>query len=463
MTVAETKQQNREQNQAASARAEANPTVVADAAARSTEIAAALAAWPIPGIDAEKDLEAPLSLADRKKEEAAWRAAEAAQSPAWRASVLSDLLKQRRLSPDARAIMARYGFHFDAARNAEAICKHLAALPTAPGSDSGLSLLTLVPQPVARNDRPDPLFPAILIRSKEPQGVLFSPETGAAHPSGQLDLLPGHGPGRAGGSIEPAPLLAIYDAGGAAAGDNNPAAPLASRIWLEGVLDVMPCDRSRGAVSLPPITTKELIKRLYPDHPGRRQSAKWRPNRMLPALLEALDLVDRHRVPILDREGHRTFWRIVSVTGRPGEHLDDALHLHVHFPPGSERGPLIDRHAVRIAGARSSAAWRLALSLSFRWHDPGRLILPVGDDRKWRQTRKPTRYPEVSDAELLALTFPAGYPGRKRDALTRAKAALSYLLKIGYAAVHPRQRIMPGKTWAGWNVPSDPLETLLSG
>ena len=266
--------------------------------------------------------------------------------------------------------------------------------------------------------------------------------------------MAGHGPGHAGGPIEPAPLLAIYDAGGAAAGNNNPAAPLASRIWLEGVLDVMPCDRSRGPVSLPPITTKELIKRLYPDHPGRRQSAKWRPNRMLPALLEALDLVDRHRVPVLDREGHRTFWRIVSVTGRPGEHLDDALHLHVHFPAGSERGPLIDRHAVRIAGARSSAAWRLALSLSFRWHDPGRLILPVGNDRKWRQTRKPARYPEVSAAELLVLTFPAGYPDRKRDALTRAEAALSYLLKIGYAAVHPRRRIMPGKTWAGWNVPS---------
>ena len=64
--------------------------------------------------------------------------------------------------------------------------------------------------------------------------MLFSPEIDAAHPSGQLDLLPGHGPGRAGGPIEPAPLLAIYDAGGAAAGDNNPAAPLASRIWLEG-------------------------------------------------------------------------------------------------------------------------------------------------------------------------------------------------------------------------------------
>ena len=70
--------------------------------------------------------------------------------------------------------------------------------------------------------------------------------------------------------------------------------------------------------------------------------------RMALTELEALDLVDRHRVPILDREGHRTFWRIVSVTGHPGEHLNDALHLHVHFPAGSERGPLIDRHAVRI-------------------------------------------------------------------------------------------------------------------
>ena len=58
MTVAET---SRQQNREASARAEADPTVVADTAARSTEIAAALAAWPTPGIDAEK-VEAPQSL-----------------------------------------------------------------------------------------------------------------------------------------------------------------------------------------------------------------------------------------------------------------------------------------------------------------------------------------------------------------------------------------------------------------
>ena len=31
-------------------------------------------------------------------------------------------------------------------------------------------------------------------------------------------------------------------------------------------------------------------------------------------------------------------------------------------------------------------------------------------DRKWRQTRSPARYPEVSDAELLVLTFRPAIP-----------------------------------------------------
>ena len=158
-------------------------------------------------------------------------------------------------------------------------------------------------------------------------------------------------------------------------------------------------------------------------------------------------------VPLLDREGHRTFWRIVSVTGRPGEHLDDALHLHVHFPPGSERGPLIDRHAVRIAGARSSAAWRLALSLSFRWHDPGRLILPVGDDRKWRQTRQVERYPVVTDAELIAMTYPSeanNVGSTRRSRLQRSREALAFLVETGYANVATDRRILPGQNWAGW-------------
>ena len=308
------------------------------------------------------------------------------------------------------------------------------------------------PRLVARNPRPDPLFPKLAIppRPDDPQGQLFSPRLGTEHPSGQLDLWPGHGPGHAGGPIKPAPLLAIYDAGHEAADSRNPAAPLASRIWLEGVLDVRLEDRGHGPVRLPPITTRELLQRLYPAHPGRRSPVKWRPEIQLPALLESLDLVDRHRIPILDHEGRRTYWRIVSVTGRPGEHPDDALHLVVDMPPGSERGPVVDRQAVRIAGARSGAAWRLALSLAFLWHDPGRLRLPVGGGRTWRQIRQPDRYPEVSDAELLSLAFPAGHPGRQRDARGRAEKALDYLVQIGYAARHPRRRIMPGTTWAGW-------------
>ncbi len=313
------------------------------------------------------------------------------------------------------------------------------------------------PPLVERNPRRDPLFPApvIHVRPEDPQGQLFSPQVGVKpHPRGQLDLLPRHGPGRASGPIEPAPLLAIYDAGGGPS--DSRVGSMAGRIWLEGVLDVAPPDRGKGPVRLPPITTRELLARLYPDHPGRKTPVKWRPDRQLDNLLQALDVVDGIRVPILDGDGRGTFWRIVSVVGRPGHRLDDALHLVVDMPPGSERGPIVDRLAVRMAGARSATAWRLALSLAFRWHDPGRLRLPVGGGRTWRQTRTSARYPDIGDAELLALAFPTGdMPGRPRNARAAAEKALDYLVEIGYAAIERPRRIMPGPTWAGWGEAGD--------
>ena len=39
---------------------------------------------------------------------------------------------------------------------------------------------------------------------------------------------------------------------------------------------------------------------------------------------------------------------------------DDWIRFEVHLPPGSERGALVDRLALRQAGTASAAAYRLA-------------------------------------------------------------------------------------------------------
>ena len=107
---------------------------MADAAKASGPLHDALAAWPVPGT---------ADAADRESLDAAWREAEAEQSPAWRATLIQDFLTQRRLSPVGLEVLASYGVHFDPRANAEAICGHLAELARVSATD-GLSLLAAV-------------------------------------------------------------------------------------------------------------------------------------------------------------------------------------------------------------------------------------------------------------------------------------------------------------------------------
>ena len=129
---------------------------------------------------------------------------------------------------------------------------------------------------------------------------------------------------------------------------------------------------------------------------------------------------------------------------------DDWIRFGVHLPPGSERGALVDRRALRIAGANSAPAYRLALSLSFEWHRPGTTRQPVRRSRSivhWRQVRTASRYPVLSHDAPLAWTYPAGH-GVARNAMKRARAALDYLARIGFAETvqdgeHLRVRPVP--------------------
>ena len=87
-----------------------------------------------------------------------------------------------------------------------------------------------------------------------------------------------------------------------------------------------------------------------------------------------------------------------------------------------------------------------------------RVPIPKGRGRPgklWRQARRLERYPEVTDAELIAMACPrdAGDVGStRRSRLQRVREALDYLVSTGYADCRPGQRLLPGPDWAGWEV-----------
>ena len=313
-----------------------------------------------------------------------------------------------------------------------------------------------------RNDRPDAIYPAPLVHvnRNDRRAGLFSPAIWAATRQGtkdQFDLFPGFGPGEAQGPIVPALPLALYDLGGSGAMTRGGpgAAPLALRIFVETVLSANGPGNSRARqrdapLPLPPQQFGDWLATLYPV------SAEWRRGKQLPALLDALYSLTAPstRIPWEDPETGRGAARLIVVPvdiPRSGRR-DDWIRFEVHLPPGSERGALVDRLALRQAGTVSAAAYRLALSLAFWWHDPGKMRVPIPKGRGrpgklWRQARQLERYPEVTDAELIAMAYPrdAGDVGStRRSRLQRVREALDYLGSIGYADCRPGQRLLPG-------------------
>lgn len=113
--------------------------------------------------------------------------------------------------------------------------------------------------------------------------------------------------------------------------------------------------------------------------------------------------------------------------------------------------------ALRQAGVASAPAYRLAISLSADWHDPGKTRYPApGKASHFLQVRDPNRYPIVSDARLVS----HGVPGWQRErfgvpyaAPTGEASHLVWLVGQGFVEevrLPDRRRILPGSKWAGW-------------
>ena len=178
---------------------------------------------------------------------------------------------------------------------------------------------------------------------------------------------PGFAPGEPeSGPITPALPLALYDLGaGAGEGESIPAGgPLALRMFVEACLSVPVIERDNGKpVLLPAERLGDYLKRLYPDG-----SKNWRAQRYFPRLYEAFEALvsPQARIPWQNKQGEGAARLVVIlwISPRSGK-LDDWVRFQVNLPPGSERGPLVDRPTLIRAGAQSATRYRLALSLSF--------------------------------------------------------------------------------------------------
>ena len=308
------------------------------------------------------------------------------------------------------------------------------------------------------NDRPDPMLPAplVMVDKKSRLARLYSsPGRLVLRDDGQA-YLPGFAPGEEWGSRLPCLPLALYDLGQHNVERRGRGAPLALRLFVEAVLNVpMYYWSESNGVRLPAKRLRHMLPWLYGDGAKRyRPASHWS---RLHAAFRALES-DEARIPFEDpKTGYGGALRVVTPVVIPREgRLDDWVRFSVHMPPGSDKGPLIDRDALRLAGLNSAPAYRMALALSFMWHDRGRLRVPIDKrKRQWAQTRQERRYPRVDDEELIWMAYPVGHDvgitaGALRQRLYLARKALRFLETIGFAKTTSGGGIMPGPKWAGW-------------
>ena len=262
------------------------------------------------------------------------------------------------------------------------------------------------PRPVEPNRRDtDRVIPARLAMANSSNNLrlLFSPAAHAEYgPDGKQLVMPGFV------NVDtpsPALPLALYDLGAGPTISPGRGAPLALRMFIESVLSVPMQERERGQPVAMSVSLREFLKWLYPTRTP--SPAEYWPRLM--AAVEALDSWDA-RVPLYDPQTKRSeLRRVVSVGGiprGPGA-LDESVRIIVDLPPGSGNGPQVSNN-LRLWGVKSAPAYRLLINLAYQWHNPGVTKIPVGKGkaRRWVQVEDPERYPKITDADLVFLTFP---------------------------------------------------------
>ena len=283
------------------------------------------------------------------------------------------------------------------------------------------------PRPVEPNRRlTDRIIPARLAMADPNNNprTLFSPAARVEYgPDGKQLVLPGFG-----NKTTPSPALplALYDLGAGPTISPGRGAPLALRLFVEAILSVPMRERERGLPVAMSVALRELLQWLYPTR--NPSPAEYWPRLM--GAIEALDSWDA-RIPLYDPQTKRNeLRRVVSVGGIPRgpRALDESVRIIVDLPPGSGNGPQVSDN-LRLWGVKSAPAYRLLINLSYQWHKPGQTIIPLGKGKAkhWVHVSDPNRYNEISDDDIIALTFPSSTQKNRRVLLRRAKIVIATL------------------------------------
>ena len=240
-------------------------------------------------------------------------------------------------------------------------------------------------------------------------------------------------------TVAPVLPLLLYDLGGSddPVARSSSAAPLALRLFVESILAVQLGDRNGDGLVAMNVPLRVLLSWLYTS--GRRP----RPAEYWPRLMRAAELLDSReaKVPWLDRKtGKGGYRRIVSIGGIPRgpNSLDDDVRIIVDLPPGSDTGPQVSDR-LRHYGSRSAIAYRMLLHFAYRWHHPGRTLMPAKGGRRgrnrWVRVYDPARYDVMTDDELVKMAFPISTQRNRRYLLQMARRWLNVLVADGEVQV----------------------------
>ena len=172
------------------------------------------------------------------------------------------------------------------------------------------------------------------------------------------------------------PFVAPFDHAGGTSMTQGRGAAHSLRLFVETLLAVPPeLRRSTGTPTAMTCTLRQLRDALWPRG--------WQRGRDWPRLMAGLDDLSRLGVEWELPNGQGGVWYTVTVRSRPrdGALLDDVFRFEVLLPPGSHRGPMINRTHLRLLGLDSAPAFRLYLALCWLWDTHGtyrgRLIGPT--------------------------------------------------------------------------------------
>lgn len=218
---------------------------------------------------------------------------------------------------------------------------------------------------------------------------------------------------------------------------------MALRMWVACILHTPLLARNGnhpveiGRQGDDPLTLRKFLQWVYPGAWTDPDVRVPRAGEYWPRIRDACDAVNAAKVIYADDAGvlwGRQVVRMDTPYTRPP--LDHRWPVVAHFPPGDGAGPLINFERLQHWSMRNPAAYRALINMAYRWHIPGKTLVPAPGRKKeyWLQRRDPKFYDRWSDLVRVAICYPPGYGAARWDQrVADADDTLEKLVKAGDA------------------------------